>query len=86
MNGVWGPKWVPKVDFGAPPLGPAMNGVWGPKRAPKVDFGAPLGASYKSGLGSKLCSKSRFWSPILGLVVLDVWESALKKFCVLGPN
>ena len=40
MNGVWGPKRVPKVDVGAS-LGAVMNGVRSPKCVQKVIFEFP---------------------------------------------
>ena len=57
-----------------PLLGPVVRDVWCPKWARKVDFGAPFWTSFPQGLGSKVSSQSRSWSPFLGPISPMLWD------------
>ena len=68
---LWGPMWVQKADFGAPP-GPIMKGIRGPKGIQKADLepgpiikgvSSPKSRFWSPHTGSKVRSKSRFGIP-----------------------
>ena len=70
MEGGWGPKRVPQVDFGAP-LGGSYEWGLGSKVSSKSGFWSLPGGSYGGGLGSK--SEGPKWTQSAGFFEFSIF-------------